>query len=855
MKKRLLPITILASLGVAALAGCGESGGGGGGGGSVIDVTGVTLNKTSASLFVGGTEQLVATIAPADATDKAVTWSSADKNVVTVDANGLVAAVGVGETAVTVTTNDGAFKASCDFTVKLDMKSLTITNKEAFKDGLEEQSSASVSVSGDPAFNATVLANKGYLTVTSSNQEVATTSKLMINALTPGKTTITASLFGKSDSFELTVTEKPVIDVNYGTAESPLGIATALTEVAKLGLENKAYSPKPFYISGKISAVLAPASQSGYIFSITDDTNKMDVSSCLLEDGKTAADYGLTDVVTIVGYLRADSSKSGGYYLSYNNGAATGTSPAPQIIAWQKGEGGEEVPEPEVTERTLKEFIDGENTKAKAYLVSGEIKAFKSGATKDKYGNMTLTDGTNDLIIYGATMDATRLVWNKVDAYSFSNPNDFMSNETTNALNIGDTVKMKLIRCDFNTTIEGQGIIVDITPGGGGEEVPEPAVADKTLAEFIALEDSKALAYNVTAEVKSFKDGSQTADKYGNMVLTDGTNDLVIYGASATATALAWNKVDAYSFSNPYDFLTNEITSAIKVGDTVKMKLIRADFKGAVQGTGIVLNVIPGEVPAWTGIELTPASSEVNLFGMTEPATVQLAAKALPAGAELGEVSWSSGAYSETITVVDGLVTIPVDFVAVGGESKTIVVTATASDDEKVVGTATIAVKNEEEVAPVGVLATLDFSGVAAGSELGDNTLATMQAAAGEDSTHITEASSTKVYAGNGQGGIHDGKAGLIKFGTSKLGGQLVITFDGNFNKVEISCHDFYGKSAAYPTNSNKIAVNGGTPVLAPYNETGAGEVLSFDLASATNVLTIDTTNRVVVFSIVVSLA
>lgn len=572
MKKRLLPITILASLGVAALAGCGESGGGGGGGGSVIDVTGVTLNKTSASLFVGGTEQLVATIAPADATDKAVTWSSADKNVVTVDANGLVAAVGVGETAVTVTTNDGAFKASCDFTVKLDMKSLTITNKEAFADGLEEQSSASVSVSGDPAFNATVLANKGYLTVTSSNQEVATTSKLMINALTPGKTTITASLFGKSDSFELTVTEKPVIDVNYGTAESPLGIATALTEVAKLGLENKGYSPKPFYISGKISAVLAPASQSGYIFSISDDTNKMDVSSCLLEDGKTADDYGLTDVVTIVGYLRADSSKSGGYYLSYNNGAATGTSPAPQIIEWQKGEGGEEVPEPAVAERTLKEFIDGENTKAKAYLVSGEIKAFKSGATKDKYGNMTLTDGTNDLIIYGATMDATRLVWNKVDAYSFSNPNDFMSNETTNALNIGDTVKMKLIRCDYvtesSTKIEGQGIIVDITPG---------------------------------------------------------------------------------------------------------------------------------EVPTWTGIELTPASSEVNLFGMTESATVQLTAKALPAGAELGEVSWSSGAYSETVTVADGLVTIPVDFVAVGGESKTIVVTATAADDDEIVGTANIVVKNEEK--------------------------------------------------------------------------------------------------------------------------------------------------------------
>ena len=597
MKKRLLPITILASLGVAALAGCGESGGGGGGGGSVIDVTGVTLNKTSASLFVGGTEQLVATIAPADATDKAVTWSSGDKNVVTVDANGLVAAVGVGETAVTVTTNDGAFKASCDFTVTLDMKSITITNKAAFADGLEEESSASVSVSGDPAFNATVLANKGYLTVTSSNKEVATTSKLMINALKAGTTTITASLFGKSDSFELTVTEKPVIDVNYGTAEKPLSISEALVEVAKLDLEAKAYSPEPFFVKGLIKAALSPASQSGYVFSIKEDVAEspkdMDVSSCLLEEGKTAEDYAMGDIVTITGYIRHQTGHPNDYYISYNNTVQSGN--APVIIAWEKGQGGEEVPEPEVTERTVSEFIAGENTKALAYYVTGEITAFSSGATKDKYGNMTITDGEKSVLIYGSTVTASALAWNKADAYAFTNPQDFITNETTNALNIGDTVKMKLIRDDYGDTIEGKGVIVDITPGGGGEEVPEPAVADKTLAEFIALADSKALAYNVSAEVKSFKNGSQTADKYGNMVLTDGTNDLVIYGASATASALEWNKVDAYSFKNPQDFLTNETTSAIKIGDTVKMKLIRADYQGTVQGTGIVLEVTPGE--------------------------------------------------------------------------------------------------------------------------------------------------------------------------------------------------------------------------------------------------------------------
>ena len=78
------------------------------------------------------------------------------------------------------------------------------------------------------------------------------------------------------------------------------------------------------------------------------------------------------------------------------------------------------------------------------------------------------------------------------------------------------------------------------------------------------------------------------------------TNDLVIYGSTATATALVWNESDAYVFTNPKDFVTNEVTKAIKIGDEVTMKLIRADYKGTVQGTGIILSVGEGgggEVP------------------------------------------------------------------------------------------------------------------------------------------------------------------------------------------------------------------------------------------------------------------
>lgn len=51
-----------------------------------IKVTGVTLNKTETSIFVGGSETLTATVAPADATNKKVTWKSSDAAVASVDA-------------------------------------------------------------------------------------------------------------------------------------------------------------------------------------------------------------------------------------------------------------------------------------------------------------------------------------------------------------------------------------------------------------------------------------------------------------------------------------------------------------------------------------------------------------------------------------------------------------------------------------------------------------------------------------------------------------------------------------------------------------------------------------------------
>lgn len=82
-----------------------------------VAVTGVTLNKTMLSLNLNGFETLIATVQPSAATNQKLTWSSSKDAVATVDQTGKVTAVAEGTATITVTTEDGSFKAICEVTV------------------------------------------------------------------------------------------------------------------------------------------------------------------------------------------------------------------------------------------------------------------------------------------------------------------------------------------------------------------------------------------------------------------------------------------------------------------------------------------------------------------------------------------------------------------------------------------------------------------------------------------------------------------------------------------------------------------------------------------------------------------
>lgn len=88
---------------------------------AVISVASVAVTPSTATVAAGQTKQLAAAVLPANATNKAVTWTSSNTAVATVDANGLVSVLanatpGV-EVNITATTVDGAKTSQAKITV------------------------------------------------------------------------------------------------------------------------------------------------------------------------------------------------------------------------------------------------------------------------------------------------------------------------------------------------------------------------------------------------------------------------------------------------------------------------------------------------------------------------------------------------------------------------------------------------------------------------------------------------------------------------------------------------------------------------------------------------------------------
>lgn len=151
-----------------------------------VKVSRITLSaSTGLALTKGQTQKLTATVAPANATNKAVTWKTSDKNVATVSENGLVTAKSAGTAIITCTAKDGSnVKATCKVTVTVPVSGIQLS-----------QTSAALTVGDTLTLTKTIYpsdATNQAVTWTSSSDVVASVdSNGKITAKTAGSAVIT----------------------------------------------------------------------------------------------------------------------------------------------------------------------------------------------------------------------------------------------------------------------------------------------------------------------------------------------------------------------------------------------------------------------------------------------------------------------------------------------------------------------------------------------------------------------------------------------------------------------------------------------------------------------------------------
>jgi uncharacterized protein YjdB len=184
----------------------------------VIPVTGISLDQSSMTIKKGETPKLAATISPANATDKAVTWTSSDSSVASVDDTGNITAVEGGSAIITVKTHDGGYTSQCIATVIVPVTGITL-EKTSLSLALGSTATLKTSLQPDDATDTKIL-------WTSSNPDiVAVDDSGNLSALSFGQAVITATSHDGGFTAQCSVTvDIPVTGISLDRTSLNLGI-------------------------------------------------------------------------------------------------------------------------------------------------------------------------------------------------------------------------------------------------------------------------------------------------------------------------------------------------------------------------------------------------------------------------------------------------------------------------------------------------------------------------------------------------------------------------------------------------------------------------------------------------------
>ena len=198
---------------------------------TVVPVSSVAISGGNFELKEGASKQLSATVAPSNATDRAVSWKSSDTSVATVDASGKVTAVKAGTAAITATA--GGKSASVSVTVKGEDPVVPVQSVSISGTGVSG-GKATINVGAGLNLNATISPSNATdqdVTWISSDDSIATVSSTgSVRGVKAGMAVIMATVGGKSSSVIVTVKEAgPVLQsvaiAGTGVANNKLTLA------------------------------------------------------------------------------------------------------------------------------------------------------------------------------------------------------------------------------------------------------------------------------------------------------------------------------------------------------------------------------------------------------------------------------------------------------------------------------------------------------------------------------------------------------------------------------------------------------------------------------------------------------
>lgn len=307
----------------------------------VVKVTGVKLDKTEATLMVGETVQLSATVEPANATEKSISWKTDDSSIANVDGKGLVTAVKGGSTTISVITKDGNMTAKFTITVKEPLSLKVYHSGKEVGDSLiyRLESTPGDSISFEVFDNATgAFVDADNLQVSSSSKEVATylgnkDGSGFVKAESAGLSTLTFSWGDERlHSIILKVLPKPtefgVFYAHAGTGTDPIAKDREIVEGALLRFNS------PFFNVYYLDLYdLTNRSQILHDELITGESSDPDIASVVVNTGSFSYTWGIyshnagTATITLgYGEFRRSFVAKVTEYKLYYNGKEAGNS-------------------------------------------------------------------------------------------------------------------------------------------------------------------------------------------------------------------------------------------------------------------------------------------------------------------------------------------------------------------------------------------------------------------------------------------------------------------------------------------------------------------------------------------------